>query len=431
MRDEHVSAMLNPSTRRTQAKTEGRLILLLLQRFLQGFPPGDVSDEARRVALRGYGHAISSLVQVLFSEQDGSLLLTRQSQIAQTVVSLGGLNDAARTYLRGQDSNFVQLVQTTVVPFTISDGDENTARKYVGPVTEQKETLPESFRPMVLGSGRLAAAFVAGFQRLGVPNDNLALFSRSPPAVSHNDHMTTTATETTTTNPAHPFQTWLQLLGSGHPAPRRWYSPETMGVKNEGDDDGYCPDVIFLLIKRKAFDNLEFRQSFQCFWDRCGRPVLVNLMAGKPLELLLEHNAVVEEVVVRANVLVSHPGAGNLLCCSKQRHNPDFAPAFRVLSHLGQLLSFSRREMLGKLTFFTSTVPLVLMSEFDQALHAKDGHRSVVLRHNLAAAWAERIGVSNDLLATTDADIEGAEADVLTDLEEVAMKYMEIYLGLA
>jgi len=372
---------------------EGHLIWNLLERFLEDLHP-TIRNEARLTALKGYAKAVSTIARTI---KPGTGALTHLGQVAETVVSKGGLNDAARAYLRA--SHFSDLVRSHSSPTTA----HQVSIPETPGIEKKNDFEPASYYPCILGSGRLAAAFLTGFQRLGVPNRNITLFSRSP--------LTTSS----------PLMKWAVILGEGDPIPEQCLDPSFKGTLD------HPPNAFFLLLKRRAFEDPTFRERFLAFRKRNGNSIVVNLMAGGRLDLKDPG-----ELVVRANVLISQPDGGNLLCHGPQWENENFGHVFSALSEMGQLLPFSNMELLGKLTFFTSTLPIVFTNQFDSALYKHlDNKEADPL---LTATWNERSRFA-DAMACPLRQKELVniirKTQVHTQLQQITEKYMQIYLGLA
>lgn len=353
------------------------------------------TNEIRQLALSGLLNSIQGILHFLnHSTQQSSNLLNKQNKFAETVVSKGGLNDSALEYLR--NPHFIACL-------TASSAFTNLP-KCMNSTNLQQSTLPTStfdssnFFPCVIGSGRLAASFLVAFQKLGIPNNNVTIISRSPLNVN--------------TSPA----IWMRIFMGD--------DPNINCYKHFTFDD--MPSLIgkgpvFLLVKKKAFDDSQRRIWLQTFRERNNFPLMVNLMAGGALNPYDE-----QEFVIRANVLVSQAnGTGNLLCHLPQLKRKSWQTLQPILDSLGKVLPVDDPLIQGKLTFFTSTIPLVFLTEIDRICFGNLPTEEV--NGLLLQTWVERYNIIKTLM--NNQHYYASEKDPA--LEAASLRYMGIYLGLA
>lgn len=372
---------------------ELRLIQLLLERFLASIDTSQRSH-ARQSALSGCLHAIQTIhLWLSQSAQKGhDNLLDKQIQLANTVVSQGGINDAARKFLRSSDFNslltrtdlaFIQCPSNPVLP---------------GPQCSPSESLsfdPLRFFPCVVGSGRLAAAFLAGFQSLGVPNHHITIFSRSS--------LTSRA----------PLNTWLRTFLDQEPdveSYRQFTFQQTPPTVQ--------PGPLFLMIKRKGFDDPRLRDWLRIFRQQNHVPAVINLMAGGALNPYDD-----TELVMRSNVLVARPGGGNLLVQKSQMESTAWKHVEHILRAMGNVIPVDSASTQAKLTFFTSTLPLVFLTEINRACYQSVPNKEVnrlVLNSCMGRFQLLQKVLNGHLIACKSLD---------SALEASALKYMDIYLG--
>ena len=101
-----------------------------------------------------------------------------------------------------------------------------------------------------------------------------------------------------------------------------------------------------------------------------------------------------------------------------------------MLTALGQLLPVNNKSLLAKLTFFTSTLSLVFMNHIDNVLFADlpTGRANGAM----LATWSRRYQTARYLLENhTSTGGEPLSEPLNPVLEDIALRYMAIYLGLA
>lgn len=145
---------------------------------------------------------------------------------------------------------------------------------------------------------------------------------------------------------------------------------------------------------------------------------VINFMAGGALD---PHDET--ELVMRSNVLVARPGGGNLLVQESQMTSTAWQYVEHVLRATGNVIPVDSTSTQAKLTFFTSTLPLVFLIEIDRACYHSLPIKEV--DHLMLNSCAEHFQLVQKLL--NGHPIACKPLDSI--LEAVAVKYMEIYLS--